>query len=154
MCAHNCYICWSKKTPGLHIQWNQCGQVKVDLKQIVTSLTVWSRQHYTSQRQDSVHSQRWQGRIQASNCGTHQPNFPQVRNMKQRSSWDDWIAKGAHVSFNSRLEQHSTVNDKWWAKSLGSHRWVINGDRYTTWETGWEGKKIIYKRIVNSCTHC
>lgn len=147
-------MCWPKQTPRVRLQWNQCSQVRADLKQIATSLTVWSRQRYSAQRQDSVHSQRWQGTVQVPYCRSHPHNFPQVRNMKQRSCWDEWTAKGACVSFNSRPEQHSTVNDKWWAKSLGSCRWVINGDRYTTWETGWEGKKIIYKRIVNSCTHC
>lgn len=153
MC-NNCYIYWPKQTPGLHFQWNQRGWVRADLKQFVMYLTGWSRQNYTSKRQGLLHSQRWEGTIEAPNGGTHQHNFPQVRNMKQCSCWDEWIAEEACVSFNSRPEQRSTVNDKWWAKSLGSYRWVINGDRYTTWETGWEGKKIIYKRIVNSCTHC
>lgn len=154
MCVQNGYIQWSKWTPGLHFQRNQHGWVRAALKQFVTYLSVWSRQHYVSQRQGSACGQRWEGTVEAPNGGTHQRNFPQVRNMKQRSCWDEWIAEGACVSFNSRPEQLSTVNDKWWAKPLGSYRWVINGDRYTTWETGWEGKKIIYKRIVNSCTHC
>lgn len=66
----------------------------------------------------------------------------------------DWIAEGTCISFSSRPVHHSSVKDNWWVKSPGSCRRVINGDRYTTWETGWEGEKIIYKRIVNSCTYC
>lgn len=73
---------------------------------------------------------------------------------QQYCCWGDWIAKGTYISFNSRAEHQSSVKDNWWVKSPGSCRRVINGDRYTTWETGWEGEKIIYKRIVNSCTYC
>lgn len=76
------------------------------------------------------------------------------RDSQQYSCWGDWIAQGTYISFNSRPEHHSFVKDNWWVKSPGSCQRVINGDRYTTWETGWEGKKIIYKRIVNSCTYC
>lgn len=78
----------------------------------------------------------------------------QSRDSQQYSFWGDWIAQRTYIGFNSRPEHHSFVKDNWQVKSPGSCRRVINGDRYTTWETGWEGKKIIYKRIVNSCTYC
>lgn len=83
-------------------------------------------------------------------------NLPEVGGLAtiQYSCWGDWIAKGTYISFHSRPEHHSSMKDNWWVKSPGSCRRVINGDRYTTWETGWKGKKIIYKRIVNSCTYC
>lgn len=74
--------------------------------------------------------------------------------LQQPGCRGEWIAEGNFMSFNSRPEHHSPMKDNWWVKSPGSCWRVINGDRYTTWETGWEGKKIIYKRIVNSCTYC
>lgn len=81
-------------------------------------------------------------------------NFPAVRGLTTICCQDDWIAEGTYISVTSRPEHHSSVKDSWWVKSPGSCQRVINGDRYTTWETGWEGKKIIYKWIVNSCTYC
>lgn len=78
----------------------------------------------------------------------------QSGDLQQYGCRGDWIAEGTHISFSSRPAHPSSVKDNWWVKSPGSCRRVINGDRYTIWETGWKGEKIIYKRIVNSCTYC